>query len=55
MWMNFKKKTETKLNFYFRNTKKDIIKSEKAEQHFRNTYICRFCEEEEDPNKVRDY
>ena len=54
-------KLENKMNFYFKNTKKDIIMSEEDEKHFRNTNICWFCEKEflNNPEwsleKVRDY
>ena len=34
------------MNFYFKNTKKDIIMEEEDEEHFRNTNICWFCEKE---------
>ena len=30
--------------FYFKNTKKDIIMTEKVEEEFKNNSICRFCE-----------
>ena len=30
--------------FYFKNTKKDIIMTEEADEDFRNNNICRFCE-----------
>ena len=39
-------KLENKMNFYFKNTKKDIIMEEEDEEHFRNTNICWFCEKE---------
>ena len=32
------------MRFWFRNTKKDIIKTEKDEEDFRNIKICKFCE-----------
>ena len=34
------------MNFFLQNTKKDIIMSEKGEQHYRNNSICRLCEKE---------
>ena len=35
---------ENKMAFYSKNTKKDIIMSEKDEEGFKNDNICRFCE-----------
>ena len=40
--------------FYFKNTKKDIIKTEE-EEHYRNNNICRFCDKEIIVDKVRDH
>ena len=37
-------KSENKMAFYFKNTKKDIILKQKAEEDYRNDNICRFCE-----------
>ena len=37
-------KLENKMAFCFKNTKKDIIMTEKDEEHYKNTKICRFCE-----------
>ena len=39
-------KLENKMNFYFKNTKKDILMLEEDEEHFKNTNICWFCEKE---------
>ena len=39
-------KLENKMNFYFKNTKKDIIMSEEDEENYKNTNICWFCEKE---------
>ena len=47
-------KLENKMNFYFKNTKKDIIMTQENEEHFRNNNICWFCEKEILDNKVRD-
>ena len=47
-------KLENKMAFYFKNTKKDIIMTEKDED-FRNNNICRFCEKNIECNKVRDH
>ena len=41
--------------FYFKNTKKDIIMSEKDDEDFRNIIICRFCEKEILSDKFRDH
>ena len=46
---------ENKLNFYFKNTKKDIIMTEEKEELFDNNIICRFCEKEILSDKVRDH
>ena len=32
------------MNFYFKNTKKDIKMTEENEKDFRNNNICRLCE-----------
>ena len=48
-------KLENKMNFYFKNTKKDIIMTQEDEEHFRNNNICYFCETEILENKVRDH
>ena len=47
-------KLENKMAFYFKNTKKDIIMTEKDED-FRNNNICRFCEKNIESDKVRDH
>ena len=38
------KKLENKMAFYFKNTKKDIIMTQKDEEDYKNNNICRFCE-----------
>ena len=48
-------KLENKIAFFFKNTKKDIIMTEKDEEDFRNDNICRFCEKEILSDKVRDH
>ena len=48
-------KLENKMAFYFKNTKKDIIMTEKDEEDFENNIICRFCEKEVIDNKVRHH
>ena len=47
-------KLENEMAFYFENTNKDIIMTEKDED-FRNDNICRFCEKEIISDKVRDH
>ena len=37
-------KLEIKKAFFFKNTKKDFIMTEKDEQDYRNISNCRFCE-----------
>ena len=48
-------KLENKMAFYFKNTKKDNIMTEKDEEDFRNDNICRFCEKEILSDKARDH
>ena len=36
---------QNKMTFFFKNTKEDIILSEKDEEHCRNRNVCWFCEE----------
>ena len=36
-------KLENKMDFYFKNTNKDIIMTEEDEEDYRNNNICRFC------------
>ena len=40
--------------FYFENTKKDSIMTEKDEEDYRNNNICQFCEKNIESDKVRD-
>ena len=47
-------KLENKMVFFFKNTKKDIIMTQKKED-FENNKICRFCEKEIISEKVRDH
>ena len=44
-------KLENKMNFWFKNTKKDIIMIEEDKQDFENNNICRFCEKYIESNK----
>ena len=41
--------------FYFKNTNKDIIMTDKDEEDYENNNICRFCEKEIITDKVRDH
>ena len=47
-------KLENKMNFWFKNTKKDIIMTQEFKEDFENNNICRFCEKEILCDKVRD-
>ena len=48
-------KLENKMAFYFKNTKKDIIMTQKNEEDYKNNNICRFCEKNIESDKVRDH
>ena len=48
-------KLENKMNFWFKNTKKDIILTEEENQDFENDNICRFCQKYIETDKVRDH
>ena len=48
-------KFENKMAVHFKNTKKDFITTEKDEEHYRKTNICRFCEKNTESEKVRDH
>ena len=48
-------KLENKMTFYFKNTKKDVVMTEKDEEEYKNNNICRFCEKEILSDKVRDH
>ena len=48
-------KSENKMAFYFKNTKKEFIMAKEDEEDFKNNYICRFCEKEVLSDKVRDH
>ena len=48
-------KLENKMVFFFKDTKKDIIMTENEEEDYRNNVICRFCETNIEPDKVRDH
>ena len=48
-------KLESKMNFWFRNIKKDIIMTQENTEDFENNIICRFCEINSESEKVRDH
>ena len=48
-------KLENKMTFFFKNTKKDIIITEKDEEDYRNNNNCSFCEKFIETDKVRDH
>ena len=48
-------KLENKMASYFKNTKKDIIMTEKDEEDYRNNKLCSFCEKEKFSVKVKDH
>ena len=48
-------KLESKMAFYFENSKKYIIMTVDDEEDYRNINICRFCEKEAFSDKVRDH
>ena len=43
------------MNFWFKNTNKDIIMTEEDNQDFENNNICRYCEKYIEIDKVRDH
>ena len=47
-------KLENRMNFWFKNTKKDIIMTQEDKEDFENNNNCRFCEENIEFEKVRD-
>ena len=48
-------KLENKMALYFKNTNKGIIMTEKDQEDFKNDNICRFCEKNNESDKVRDH
>ena len=48
-------KLETKMAFYFKNTKIDIIMTDEKEEDYRNKNVCRFCEKFIESDKVIDH
>ena len=49
------KKVENKMVFYFENTWKDIIMTEKDEEDFRKNNNCRFCGKNISIDKITDH
>ena len=43
------------MTVFFKNTNKNIIMTEKDEEDFSNSIICRFCEKFFESDKVRDH
>ena len=48
-------KLENKMAFYFKNTNKDIVMTDKDEEDYKNNNVCRFCEKIIESDKVRDH
>ena len=48
-------KLENKMAFYFKNTNKDIVMTDKDEEDYKNNNVCRFCEKFIESDKVRDH
>ena len=48
-------KLENRMNFWFKNTKEDIIMTYEDEYDFENNNICRYCENFIETDKVRDH
>ena len=48
-------KLENNMALYFKNTKKDVIMTQKDEEEYRNNNICRCCEKIIESDKVRDH
>ena len=48
-------KLENKMNFWFKNTKRDIIMKEEDQYEFENNNICRYCEKYIELDKIRDH
>ena len=54
-FVNEVKKIEIKMAFYFKFTNEDNFMTEKDEEYYRKSNICRFCEEDLSSEKVRDH
>ena len=48
-------KLENKMAFYFKNTNKHIVMTEKDEKDFKTNNVCRFWEKNIESDKVRDH
>ena len=48
-------KLENKMDFYFKNTNKDIIMTQEDEEDYKNNNVCRFCEKFIESDKARDH
>ena len=48
-------KLENQMAFYFVNTNKDIITTEEDEEVYKIDNICRFCEENNESDEIRDH
>ena len=48
-------KIENKMNFYFKNTKKEIMMTQEDEEDFKNSTHCWFCELPLEERAVRDH
>ena len=54
MLVNEVKKLKKNLGFYFKNTKKNIIRTAEKEEGYRNNNFCRFCGKITESDKGRD-
>ena len=48
-------KSDNERAFYFKNTKKDIFKTQEDKENFYNCNFCHFCEKTFESDKVRDH
>ena len=48
-------KLENKMNFYFKNTRKNIIMTQEVKEDFEKNFICQICEKKILSDKVRDH
>ena len=48
-------KLENKMAFYFKNSNKDIIMTEEDDEDYRINKMCRFCEKNNESDKVKDH
>ena len=54
-FVNEVSKLKSKMNFYLKNTKKDIMKTEVDDEDYRNSITCRFREKSIESDKVTDH